>query len=279
MSSEIFELVAENDVKFFVHKDILAHQSKPFKDATNGEWKESTERKIQLSDWDAKTVGRLVQFLYTGDYDYPGPSNDVQQRPGVEEQYFPQSPDEPVPYRTGTLTPLRECIAHAMPERAHRRVTDDTWLNSVDITTLDFEDIFLAHAKVYALAQYKSIAALKALAQERLSRILLKLHPPGSNPHLAKNIVSLATYVYDNTDSLVNSEEPLRKVISHFVALNFSTLQKNPAAVEMMCSGGDLVKDVLANVCRRLVDQGPAPPGTRFISSFTVCRVISYTAT
>lgn len=267
MSSEIFELVAQDGARFFVHKDILAHQSQPFKGATSGGWGESTERKIILPDWDAETIGRLVQFLYTGDYQYadlslPG----VQKSPVVEEQLVPKSPKS----RSTTLASLQECIEGAMPEHAHLRMTDSEWLERVDISTFDFEKILLTHARVYALAHFKSIAALKALAQERLSGILLRLHPlhHNPNPHLAMNIVNLATYVYGNTDSLSNSQEPLRNIISHFVALNFATLQSDPAAAELMCNGGDFVRDFLAKLCKRLGDQigeGPAPPGTQFI--------------
>lgn len=272
MSSEIFELVAENNVTFFVHKDLLAFHSRPFKEATSGVWKESTERKIILNDWDAKTVGRMVQFLYTGDYKYPSPVPTDESTP--LEQKVEMVPDVPETLelpKGGTLTPLLECVEAAIHEHVLPPMTDTMWLERVDTANFDFEETFLAHAKTYVLAHYKSIPALKALAHARLARTLLKLHPFEGNPHLPINIVNLATYVYGNTDSLLNSEEPLRKVISQYVALNFVAWQVEPAAVEMMSCGGDFIRDVLTKYCRRFANEGIAPPGTLFIQKFHVC--------
>lgn len=274
MSSEIFELVAQNNVTFFVHKDLLGFHSQPFKEATSGVWKESTERKILLADWDAKTVGRLVQFLYTGDYKYPDPApTDVPNPTVKKDESVPSLPNTPDVSKQDTLTSFLTCVESVIDEHAHPPMTDSMWLKRVDTFTFDFDETFLAHAKVYCLAHYRSIHALKALALTRLAKTLLKVHPLGGNPHLAINIVNLATYVYGNTDSLSNSEEPLRKVISHYVALNFVAWQTEPAAVEMMCCGGDFVRDVLSKYRRRFGDpgeQGIAPPGIRYIQSFRV---------
>lgn len=273
MSSEIFELVAENEATFFVHKDLLGFHSRPFKETTSGVWKESTERKILLNDWDAKTVGRLVQFLYTGDYKYPDTFPTDVPSSSAKEELLPNLPDTADIAKNGTLTPFEECVEGAIHERAQLPMTDSMWLEQVDTCNFNFEETFLAHAKIYVLAQYKSIPALKALAHARLARTLLKLHPLGGNLHLSINIVNLATYVYSNTDSLTHSEEPLRKLISQYVALNFVAWQTELSAVEMMCSGGDFVRDVLTKYCRRFgyrSAQGLAPPGTRYIESFDV---------
>lgn len=283
MSSEVFELVAQNDVAFFVHKDLLGFHSQPFKEAASGVWKESNERKILLADWDAKTVGRLVQFLYTGDYKYPDPSpTDTTNLPVEKQELVPSLPEAPDDSKQGTLTTFLTCVESVIDENAHLPMTDSMWLERVDMFNFDFEETFLAHARVYCLAHYKAIPALKALARARLARTLLKLHPLGSNPHLAINIVNLASYVYSNTDSLSNSEEPLRKVISHYVASNFAFWQTEPAAVELMCGGGDFVRDVLTKYRKRFGDLGPqglAPPGTRYIKNFHVGWPTSNTST
>lgn len=74
MSSDIVQLIAKGGSRFLVHKDVLASQSKPFNDALTGEWKESQDRRIELPDWDAVTIGRMVEFLYRGSYCYPDPA-------------------------------------------------------------------------------------------------------------------------------------------------------------------------------------------------------------
>lgn len=272
MSSTIIELVAKNNGRFFVHEGILSHHSQQFKDATSGPWKESQEHKILLQDWDEETVGRLVQFLYTGDYRYPNPSLPEKPRVGVAETE--KVPSAPEVGRTGALTPFAECVRGAAWEHPGLPMTDASWLDSVNTAEFDFEETFLTHAKVYTLAQYKSIVALKVLAHERLSQTLLRLHPLGRNPHLAANITSLSTYVYAHTDSLTSSEEPLRRIVSQYVALNFAAWQADPVAEQIMCDGGDFVKDVLRKICRRLGGTGIrlAPALTRYIAWFTVGR-------
>ena len=41
----------------------------------HGGWKDSAEGKIVLVDWDGDTVGRLLEWLYTGDYESPLPAD------------------------------------------------------------------------------------------------------------------------------------------------------------------------------------------------------------
>lgn len=101
---------------------------------------------------------------------------------------------------------------------------------------------------------------------------LSRLNPIQPSSHLSMNIVDLATYVYTHTDHLSRSEEPLRKLVSQFVTLNFQALQSEPEAVELVGEGGDFVKDVMAKVCRRLsaTHQTLSNPGTRFVSKLSV---------
>lgn len=67
MTSEVFELTADDAVSFFVNKDILTSQLEPFRRATTGPGQESSERKIDLKDWDSGTVARLVEFFDSQD--------------------------------------------------------------------------------------------------------------------------------------------------------------------------------------------------------------------
>lgn len=67
------QLQANGGSRFFVHKDVLTTQSKQFRDALTGRWKEATKLKINLFDWDGATVCWLLEFLYRGSYRYPEP--------------------------------------------------------------------------------------------------------------------------------------------------------------------------------------------------------------
>lgn len=282
MTSEVFELVASDDVRFFVNKAILASQSKPFREATSGPWEEASKRMIELKDWDSDTVARLVEFLYLRNYDYPDPTP---LKPAPE-----QAGGAPEPAQMGgedatsmldrhrSLTPLEDCLRKSLPPGEEVSITDSERLDPFDPADYDFHDILLAHAKVYALANYKSVDTLRTLALKRLRLTLSRLHPLQSASHVLINIVDFASYVYANTDCLSNSQEPLRKLTSQFIALNFGVFQTEPRAVELVAQGGDFVKDLMAKICRRLSD----PRGVywtggsskmRYISGVHVCIV------
>lgn len=80
--------------------------------------------------------------------------------------------------------------------------------------TKPFLPLLLAHAKIYALAHYKDVKPLKALALHRLKAALV------DNAIEPEAIVELVRYVYLNTDSLRTGEEPMRRMVLYFVASN-----------------------------------------------------------
>lgn len=260
MTSEVFELVANDDVRFYVNKDILASQSKPFREATSGTWKESTDRRIDLQDWDSDTVARLVEFLYVQNYPYPDPTPFGDPEPTGSDPEATKPTDEATDSDLDSsrpLTPLGECLREFIPPDQDAPITDEERLENFDPADYDYEDILLAHAKVYALANYKSVDTLRILALKRLLLALCRLHPIQPASHISLNIVDFASYVYANTDHLMRSEEPLRKLTSQFIALNLAAFQTEPKAVELVAKGGDFVKDIMAKICRRI----PEPEG------------------
>lgn len=289
MTSEIFELIAGDDVRFFVNKDILASQSEPLREATTGPWAEVTEQKINLKDWDSDTVARLVEFLYIRDYTYPDPlpltpktvlaSGD----PTVNSPVSPRKPEPEPASQPDTFRPmtppsewLNTTTSQASDGLASGPVSDAERLELFPPAEHDFGDVLLAHAKVYALANYKSVDLLRTLACKRLHLVLSRLHPLEPGSHVAVNIVDFVSYVYANTDTLLSSEEPLRKITAQFVALNLTAFQTEPQAVELVGRGGDFVKDLMGKVCRRLPDPdgyfwsaSRSPKG--YISNVKVC--------
>lgn len=87
----------------------------------------------------------------------------------------------------------------------------------------------LSNAKVYCLAQYKSISTLRTLARKRIFLLLLKINPlPRETESSAVlNSLDLVNYVYSNIDSFVNSEEPLRKLVWQFTAYNLEVCNRD----------------------------------------------------
>lgn len=253
MASDIIELTARGQSRFLVHKDILASQSQPFRNAVSGVWKESTERKINLDDWDKDTVGRLVEFLYTGNYSYPDPdpASVVSDRTPAAvraRSLRDRSPDESS--RSRPLTPLEQCLPRCFTEN---RKTDAERLSGFAPEHHEYREPLLAHAAVYALACYKDIHPLQCLALRRLVMTLSAISPVRGNARLPPGIIDVVRYVYAHTDALRSSEEPLRRVVAQFAALNFPALQTKPEFAELLTEGGDFVTDLMAKVSRRLV--------------------------
>ncbi|KAA8564609.1 hypothetical protein EYC84_011521 [Monilinia fructicola] len=54
---------------FHVHRVVVCTQSKPIQAAANGNFRESITGILNLEDDDPSTVARMINFLYTQDYD------------------------------------------------------------------------------------------------------------------------------------------------------------------------------------------------------------------
>lgn len=117
----------------------------------------------------------------------------------------------------------------------------------------DYKKVLLAHANVYALAQYKDVVALRSLSLENLLMTLMSIGSLEPRTHLAINAIALLDYVYSHTTVLVSSEEPMRRLVSQFAALNFPALQQTEGMEKLLCREGDLARDLMQKVCRRLV--------------------------
>ncbi|OBS15072.1 hypothetical protein FPOA_14087 [Fusarium poae] len=54
--------------EFKAHRVIMSAHSKCFAKALNGDWKESSERQIDIKDFDASVVEAMLRFMYSFDY-------------------------------------------------------------------------------------------------------------------------------------------------------------------------------------------------------------------
>ncbi|KPM39352.1 hypothetical protein AK830_g7204 [Neonectria ditissima] len=61
-------IVVCSDQEFKVHGVILSAHSKYFAAALGGKWKESSEKKIAITDFDASVVEAMLRFMYAFDY-------------------------------------------------------------------------------------------------------------------------------------------------------------------------------------------------------------------
>lgn len=54
---------------FYIHRDLICNESSVFKAAFSGEFKEASNQSIDLKDQDVEAVERMVQWLYSGQYE------------------------------------------------------------------------------------------------------------------------------------------------------------------------------------------------------------------
>lgn len=267
----MWELTAEAGRRFVVHEEILASQSQRLKDIIDAftATEPKPVREIPLDNWDADTVGRFVEYIYTGDYQSPDPvlpSTPVMTPEGsnqsvgssgqslVDATLVPTTPGEVEEKCTLTplvrpLTPLSECFPDG-PDPLRKSSAAETFAAKYfDPSEHDFEEVFLAHAKIFALAWEFDVEALQKLAVQRLLRTFINIDSFQPDWPVASNFVELARYAYCGNNPADND---LRKIVSQFAALNFTALQTDEMKVLIEQSGG-FARDLTAKVCRRLI--------------------------
>lgn len=277
----MFEVLAQSGTKrFLVHSGILAARSKPLENIIKTTLSNpSPKRIIDLQEWDEATVGRFVEFLYVGHYQAPdpkhplvGPSSTASDDDGDDDDdACPQEFNTPATaqsvvseiaqsdrtetIRSGSpagprpLTPLSQFDLEPQNDLSEYLAS-----GPFDPAVYDFGDVLVAHARVYFLAQDQEVDALRRLAYQHLLSALrgIGLVEPGWR--VGVNIVDLLRYVYSHTDSSGGLEVPLRNLVLQFAALNFPALQSRDEMTGLMREGGELASDLMARVCKRLVN-------------------------
>jgi hypothetical protein len=189
---------------------------------------------VDWSEWEESTVKRYLEWIYTGSYSV-SECSEYSETPQAEAG--DRTTSEPAVQRSQLdihrpLTPLSACFV-PLPTTG----PDDASLDKGDFSTVS-----IAHAKLYVLAQYTNTPVLENAALGRLHKILLQTAPIKSS-QIVESIVNLVEYVYANTNALVNSEEPIRRVVSTFCVVRFFELVGQPAFQKLQSEGGDFVVD------------------------------------
>ena len=199
-----------------------------------GNWSETQSREVDWSQWEESTVKRYLEWIYTGSYSV---SECSENSSTLLAEAGGRTTPEPAVQQSQLdihrpLTPLSACFV-PLPTTG----PDDTSHDMGDCSTLS-----MAHAKLYVLAQYTNTPALENAALGRLHKILLHTAPI-KDPQTVESVVNLVEYVYANTNAFVNSEDPMRRVISTFCAVRFFELLGQPAFQKLQSEGGDFVVD------------------------------------
>lgn len=178
MSSAPFVFVVGLHAKrFYIHSSAVERLSVPLHALVNCGMKESVELCAVWDDIDEQTFLAFAEFVYTGDYSAPEPDelsyeehsdkiskmDDESAELGFSE--LPKSCHLPLPPSI-LLTQFKFSKKYCYPgkdESAPER--NDPWYH-------DFTPTFLAHAKVFELADRYDIESLAQLSLHKLHRVL-----------------------------------------------------------------------------------------------------------
>lgn len=116
-------------------------------------------------------------------------------------------------------------------------------------TPLTLEYNLLEDAKLYALAQYTDTSFLRISILDHIEWAL-------SYNKGEVSIIKLIRYVYDNTDSLENGVEPLRKAVCTYCVNQFPKLHSEEGFRMLMVQGGDFVGDLWDMLGSRVIKDG-----------------------
>ena len=255
-----FEIIAGSEQMHFVAHASVLEQSDNLKAVIHGTWKDSLERKIVLEEWDAASVGRMLQWLYTGDYKAPNPTlpDSYETAAGNHEQdpdYWGSHPTHPPaqrPKRTFTVL-LAKLMSTELspPAKRTEAETFESWMQSAGDACydMDYEYTLMAHAKLYVLANYMLLSGLQAFTLERLQKLLSTMHPIKKDKPVIANLITLIEYVHVSTTRPDVGEEPLQDLTTAFIALNFSQFNDGDGKVQrLMNQYRDFAEDVLDKV-------------------------------
>jgi hypothetical protein len=156
-------------------------------------------------------------------------------------------------FETRPLTPISRCLNIEPPVEVSKTAAGMFEDASFPYADHCYLGPLLAHAQVYSFAQYHFLPSLQTIALQRLTQFLRRMDC--SETHAIHEISELIRFVYDHTSTTGTDEEPLRKLASHFAAINYTNLMKGEFE-EQICLVGDFAVDLGRKVCRRLLASG-----------------------
>ncbi|KAL9615062.1 MAG: hypothetical protein Q9167_000485 [Letrouitia subvulpina] len=287
----IFEILAGFSRKsFFAHAAVLA-KSERIQKQIEGNWKDTLQHKLVWDNWSEDIVNIFLEWLYTGDYKCPFPvgispssqsseeshaeDQDISTDQEVNQELYAEEtlPEPPLEPSLEPFDPVEEakCAEPKPPDRPLTPLSDLTWSGDRSIQTtsqaeefklwsgfsiwkptmLDYEDTLMTHAKLYVMADYFLLSELQNLTLHRLRSSLLTLEPLIPESQQMSNVVHLIDYVYEHTVEPIIGENPMRRLVSQYAALQFTNF-KGDGIRQLLAKGGDFVPDLMEKYVRRV---------------------------
>lgn len=151
------------------------------------------------------------------------------------------------------LTPLGRCVEVAPIMSTYKTAAGVFEEQSFPHETFSYRDPLLAHAEVYSFAKYHLLFKLQQLALQRMIITLRKLDC--SVEYAEQELTELIEFVYDNISADQDGEEPMRKLLSQFAAINYTSILHGSFEA-LVGRGGDFGLDLARKLSRRLLAHG-----------------------
>ncbi|KAI4257698.1 MAG: hypothetical protein L6R42_005493 [Xanthoria sp. 1 TBL-2021] len=276
---------------FFVHADVLA-RSDILRKLVQGSWKESMEQTIRWTEWDNASVEKFIQWLYTDDYTCPYPTPiawPVEENAGEDRQIeISQAPSnahvalaqmddtnpnsdatEEPPAKKQKMLPVKDLTWSGTNPAPKLSQTEDfdKWPGHQlwSPQQLDYSAPFGTHAELYIMGCRYFLDDLRSMAWSRLRAVLVTIGRPVPGSPVIANIMDLILGIYDKLGDPVGDEEPLKSLLTIFVAHNFTAFEAS--GIEDWATSDnkiarEFVPDLMAKLMlkvKELEDEGPKP--------------------
>ncbi|KAI5791987.1 hypothetical protein EDC01DRAFT_656845 [Geopyxis carbonaria] len=243
---------------FAVYSGLLSHHSPVLHALVSSErWAESKTATIQWDQWDADTVSRFLEFLYTGDYTWPdfepapqniqkkdeeesGAGEEIQREEKIENEEESEGEEESERVER-PITPITARIPSSFGQPPTTPALQTEWaaaLADAGPFGTNSEQLLLAHARVYALAIYTQVTPLADLALGHFLTCLSKMTP--------RPLKTLIRYVYEHTD------ERMRGAVARWCVLDHDGFFVDGFVEDLVAEGGDFAVDVMTLMRRGL---------------------------
>lgn len=90
---------------------------------------------------------------------------------------------------------------------------------------LDYDATFMTHAILYVIGCEKDLHELKNMAWQRLRSLLVEIGAPETGSPIIGNMVALIQYTYSETGVSELPVEPLRDLVTSYVAIHFTNFR------------------------------------------------------
>ncbi|KAK0108096.1 hypothetical protein ONS95_002917 [Cadophora gregata] len=276
LSSRIFKFTVGQKVDgvattFSVHEEAMAALSQPLHTLMRSGLSESEAGNATWEDISKDTFVRFAQFAYTGDYSVPFlvtpspapapepdlPVDAVHEREDFRVEELASSNefatmDDPdwggFPFKKSVgkkskkqLIREMKGLALSAPTPPRNESRGEYEPSSTFEPWMDYSVLFICHASLWTLGNYRHVASLKTLALYKLHKTLCAFQLNSDNVGAVVNLVRCA-YLEEGA-GLRESISGLRKLVCQYLGMNKTLLCEDDGFMDLLAEGGQFVKD------------------------------------